>query len=216
MVSRKTSAPIVVDDLIRCGLEILRTHGLADVSMRRVATTLGVRPSALYWHVKDKQSLLALMADEILAGMKIRNTDSLSHRALTLYQGLLATRDAAELVSSVIALGTGGNRLRRSLRQAREMDQEPDPELLTDTLVSLILGAAVVSQQRLQAEQLGLTTADTVPERNQVRSDFAQMLKVVIPSSASGAEGLRVGAPQPHGDQHGQHHLGEVTGQEDQ
>lgn len=216
MVSRKTSVPIVVDDLIRCGLEILRTHGLADVSMRRVATTLGVRPSALYWHVKDKQSLLALMADEILAGIQIRNTDSLSHRALTLYQGLLATRDAAELVSSVIALGTGGNRLRRSLRQAREMDQEPDPELLTDTLVSLILGAAVVSQQRLQAEQLGLTTADTVPERNQVRSDFTQMLKVVIPSSASGAEGLRVGAPQPHGDQHGQYHLGEVTGQEDQ
>ncbi|PXA76347.1 hypothetical protein DCC26_09385, partial [Auritidibacter sp. NML120779] len=121
--------------------------------------------------------MLALMADEILAGIQIRNTDSLSHRALTLYQGLLATRDAAELVSSVIALGTGGNRLRRSLRQAREMDQEPDPELLTDTLVSLILGAAVVSQQRLQAEQLGLTTADTVPERNQVRSDFTQMLK---------------------------------------
>ncbi|EMY32420.1 TetR family transcriptional regulator [Arthrobacter crystallopoietes BAB-32] len=50
-------------------MEILRNYGLADLSMRRLARDLGVQPGALYWHVKNKQELLVVLAGRILAGV---------------------------------------------------------------------------------------------------------------------------------------------------
>ncbi|QZY50933.1 TetR/AcrR family transcriptional regulator [Leucobacter tenebrionis] len=54
-------------DVVAAGLRVLDAQGLEGCSMRRVAAELGVQPSALYHHVPDKQTLLALMADEIVA-----------------------------------------------------------------------------------------------------------------------------------------------------
>jgi TetR/AcrR family transcriptional regulator, tetracycline repressor protein len=50
-------------------MEILRSYGLADLSMRRLARDLGVQPGALYWHVKNKQELLGVLAAQILAAV---------------------------------------------------------------------------------------------------------------------------------------------------
>ena len=54
-------------DVVRAGVEILDAYGLGDLSMRRLAERLGVKAGALYWHVANKQSLLAAVSDEILA-----------------------------------------------------------------------------------------------------------------------------------------------------
>ncbi|MFC6236032.1 TetR/AcrR family transcriptional regulator, partial [Leucobacter soli] len=56
-------------DVVEAALRVLDAHGLENCSMRRVAAELGVQPSALYHHVPDKQTLLALMADEIVRGV---------------------------------------------------------------------------------------------------------------------------------------------------
>lgn len=48
-------------------LEILDAYGLADLTMRRLGDHLGVRASAVYWHVPNKQTLLARVADAIWA-----------------------------------------------------------------------------------------------------------------------------------------------------
>lgn len=53
-------------DVVSAALRVLDEQGLENCSMRRVATALGVQPSALYHHVPNKQTLLALMADEIV------------------------------------------------------------------------------------------------------------------------------------------------------
>jgi AcrR family transcriptional regulator len=53
--------------IIDAALDILRSYGLADLSMRRLARDLGVQPGALYWHVKNKQELLGVLAERILA-----------------------------------------------------------------------------------------------------------------------------------------------------
>ena len=45
---------------------MLDRYGLADLTMRRLATELGVQPSALYHHFPNKQALLAAVADEVL------------------------------------------------------------------------------------------------------------------------------------------------------
>lgn len=160
-------------ELSRVGLRLLSEHGLADVSMRRVAKEFDVAVSALYWHVKDKQSLLGAMVDELLANVEFASptgdwrTD-LTTRAELIYDTILHTRDAAELTASVLALGTGGTKLREAL------DEVSPDTVTTDAIMSLLIGHATLHQQRIQAQALGI---DVAPITN---STFRQTLQLLI------------------------------------
>ena len=166
---------ITRDELSRVGLRLLANHGLADVSMRRVAKEFDVAVSALYWHVKDKQSLLGAMVDQLLTDLHIAQpTDNwradLIGRAELLYTTLLDTRDAAELTASVLALGTGGTRM-------REIIDEVSPNTVTtDAIMSLLIGHATLNQQRMQAQALGIDVAPTTT------TTFRQALDLLIDS----------------------------------
>lgn len=59
-------------EIISTALGILDAYGLNDLTMRRLADSLDVKASALYWHVANKQSLLAELVDKILAGLEPR------------------------------------------------------------------------------------------------------------------------------------------------
>lgn len=83
-------------------LEILRTYGLADVSMRRVATTLGVAPGALYWHIENKQELIASLAAEIVAPATNTPPADPEQLCAQLRHDVLAVRDGAEVVLAAI------------------------------------------------------------------------------------------------------------------
>lgn len=67
------------DRILSTALELLNSYGLADVTMRRVSTTLGVAPGALYWHVANKQALIAGMAEEILSPVEGSNPVDFCH-----------------------------------------------------------------------------------------------------------------------------------------
>lgn len=91
-------------DLLQAATAILDEFGLADLSMRRVAGALDVQPSALYTHVPDKQTLLAGVADLILAEVDEplgRWRPAMEEWAANLRRVLLAHRDSAELVLTV-------------------------------------------------------------------------------------------------------------------
>ena len=53
-------------DVVDAATAILDAHGIADLTMRRVARELNVTPGALYWHFASKQELLGAVADRIL------------------------------------------------------------------------------------------------------------------------------------------------------
>lgn len=99
-------------DVVDAAIAILDEYGLGDLTMRRLATALGVQPGALYWHVANKQALLGAVADTILDGldddMPAGDWDlrfnELAHR---LRAALLAHRDGAEVVAAAHALRTG-------------------------------------------------------------------------------------------------------------
>ena len=81
-------------------LDILARYGLGDLSMRRLARELNVQPSALYWHVKDKQELFVLIAKRINAEINARcppASDPLA-AAMALRETLLTYRDGAEIM----------------------------------------------------------------------------------------------------------------------
>jgi TetR/AcrR family tetracycline transcriptional repressor len=95
------------DVLIETGLRLLDEVGLDGLTVRRLATELGVQSPALYWHVKTKQELLDGMADAIIqsAGMgPPRGGESwqewLRRRARGYRRALLAHRDGARVVAA--------------------------------------------------------------------------------------------------------------------
>ncbi|WP_439679598.1 TetR/AcrR family transcriptional regulator [Embleya sp. MST-111070] len=63
--TRKRPA-VTLDALVEAGLAVLERDGLDALSMRSVAAELEVRAPSLYWHVRDKEELLDLLADGLL------------------------------------------------------------------------------------------------------------------------------------------------------
>jgi AcrR family transcriptional regulator len=58
--------------LVREALDVVRRRGADDVSLRRVAQTLGVSPSAAYAHFPDKHSLMVAVAHRGMDTLDIR------------------------------------------------------------------------------------------------------------------------------------------------
>ncbi|HEY5882332.1 MAG TPA: TetR family transcriptional regulator [Nakamurella sp.] len=52
-------------------LDVADREGIAAVSIRRIAQDFDVTPMALYWHVKNKDELLAAMGDRVLDVVEI-------------------------------------------------------------------------------------------------------------------------------------------------
>ena len=63
---RTPSRALSTDAVVDAALEIADADGLEAVSLRRLASTFGVTPMALYRHVRDKDHLLDLMAGRLL------------------------------------------------------------------------------------------------------------------------------------------------------
>ncbi|MGN9837270.1 TetR/AcrR family transcriptional regulator [Nonomuraea sp. H19] len=53
------------DQIVRAAIEVLDAEGVEGLNMRRLGTWLGAAATAVYWHVKSKDELLVLAADEL-------------------------------------------------------------------------------------------------------------------------------------------------------
>lgn len=153
------------EDVVETALRILDEFGLADLSMRRLAGVLEVQPSALYWHVPNKQTLLALVADQIIdRAATVDHAVAGGWKAITLAESiairdaLLAFRDGAEVVSSTLALGLGADGALARIRVGIDAVC-PDVEMAriaSESILFLILGQVWHEQQRMQADSLGV------------------------------------------------------------
>lgn len=56
---------MTVDRIVAAGMSVFNEVGYDRLSMRLVAARLGVQPGSLYYHVRNKAVLLALMADRV-------------------------------------------------------------------------------------------------------------------------------------------------------
>ena len=53
--------------LVRAALDLLGEAGLEGLTMRTLAERLGMRAASLYWHIRNKDQLLGLLAEAIVA-----------------------------------------------------------------------------------------------------------------------------------------------------
>jgi TetR/AcrR family transcriptional regulator, tetracycline repressor protein len=96
------------ETVVRTALRVLDEVGLDGLTLRRIATELGVQAPALYWHFKNKQELLDEMATTVFAdaigAIELPNEQGTwSEWAIgygkTLHQLLLRYRDGAKMFS---------------------------------------------------------------------------------------------------------------------
>ncbi|WHE35650.1 TetR family transcriptional regulator [Microbacterium sp. BDGP8] len=180
------------DDVVDAALELLDRVGLPDLSMRRLAEHLGVQPSALYWHVENKQQLLAAVSARILRPVSAADEAGTSldvaarEVAVRLHDSLLAYRDGAEVVSSSLALGLveppAHARLRAVALERGESASLADT--IADTVTHFVVGFTFHQQQRRSADAWGAASGDVAasPERIAASDDdgFTAALDLII------------------------------------
>jgi TetR/AcrR family tetracycline transcriptional repressor len=158
----RLSAPETLEDrrtlIVRAALDLLDADGFDQMSLRRLASHLGMHAPGLYWYIESKQDLIDLMAKEILEhgladlqrpspGMKWE--DWLVDLACTTRGALLARRDGARVVGSAFLLKTGA--FTSAIEIALEILETAGFESLlalgaTMTLIRFSIGAALGEQ----------------------------------------------------------------------
>lgn len=153
------------ESIVEAACTILDDYGLADLTMRRVAESLGVKAGALYWHFPNKQSLLAAVADEVLKDLPVPSAVDglrwLIDWASGIRDRLLSHRDAAELVASTRAMGLGrvdpAQLARAELQRRGAAVDEADG--VTQAFIHFILGHVMEEQTQSQLAALGVITS---------------------------------------------------------
>ena len=170
-------------DILAAARGILAEHSLADLTMRRLATDLGVRPNALYWHFPNKQSMLAALAENILATIPGPAPDidwaTDVHRLATdMRAALLAVPDSAEVVSSAWASGLAERGMETTIVDVAVAGGLP-PQVaagLATAICQLTIGLTIEEQTRTQMERLGVTG----PSGRLFTDEFEAALDVIL------------------------------------
>ena len=64
-VKRESKHRLDRDQVVAIAMDLADREGLDAVTIRRLASELGVTPMALYWHFEDKQALLDALSDQL-------------------------------------------------------------------------------------------------------------------------------------------------------
>lgn len=142
--------------------------------MRRVAASLEVQPSALYHHVPNKQTLLALMADEIVRDVG-RGASDARELCVELRNAMLAVRDGADVVATASAFRLGASGVERRLA-----------ELVGDdgarTLLLYTFGHTQSTQTHRQAAEFGaLVDLEQTPiSARELDASFERGLDIIL------------------------------------
>jgi AcrR family transcriptional regulator len=107
---RRTRRQLDRARVVAAALALMDDVGLDSLTMRRLAQQLEVTAGSLYRHVRDKDELLVLLADEISGQVPVVRLDlpwqqALTEAAFAVRRVLLGHRDAARLLASVPPAG---------------------------------------------------------------------------------------------------------------
>jgi TetR/AcrR family transcriptional regulator, tetracycline repressor protein len=95
------------EQVVQRAVELMAEAGLEALTLRRLATELGVSAPTLYWHVRNKRELLDLMAEALVARTGRTTSPApgqpwwewLAERARRQFRALISHRDAALVVA---------------------------------------------------------------------------------------------------------------------
>lgn len=177
-MARQRDISIDRESILRAAFALLDDAGLDGITMRALATRLSVQAPAIYWHVRDKAELTAMMA-------------------VDLYRRGRTGLDACDSPNAwLLQLGTG---LARALGQHRDAGRllamasplaRPDEENARAMAAPLCaFGFSVTGALEAQAAVLSLTLGWALYHEN---AAMAEYLSQMFDLDASYAKGLRL------------------------
>ncbi|GAA4223305.1 TetR/AcrR family transcriptional regulator C-terminal domain-containing protein [Actinomadura meridiana] len=165
--------------IVKAAIKVADAEGLDAVSIRRIASELGVRAMSLYTHIDAKEDLLDLMYDEIAEEVLIKGELPDDWRE-AIFQIAHKEREAGlrhpwtfELAHRSPRVGPNGLRhAEQSLAAAALLTDDPESMLAIVTTVDhYMLGYTVREQHISEIGENGLERAHTsLLERQYVRS----------------------------------------------
>lgn len=177
-MARQRDISIDRESILRAAFSLLEEAGLDGITMRALAARLSVQAPALYWHVRDKADLTAMMATHLYARAR------------------LGLADCADPASWLVQLGTGLAQIIGEHRDAARLlaiaspltrPDEENARVLAGSLCAF--GFSVTDALEAQAAVLSLTLGWALYHENKA---MAQYLSQMFDLDASYAKGLRL------------------------
>ncbi|MBZ6083902.1 TetR/AcrR family transcriptional regulator C-terminal domain-containing protein [Streptomyces olivaceus] len=155
---------ITREQIVTAALELLDDQGMDAVTVRALASRLDVRPSALYWHVRNKQELLDEMATEVMrrvAGAFAAVPpgdgwrDDLAAYTRVLRSEYLLHRDGARIFSGTRITDPDVVRMKEPLfeRWTASGWKPADADDAIDLVTAFAVGFVIEEQERRQAAE---------------------------------------------------------------
>jgi TetR/AcrR family transcriptional regulator, tetracycline repressor protein len=189
------------EQVVKRAVDLMAEAGLEALTLRRLATELGVSAPTLYWHVRNKRQLLDLMAEALVARAG-RSTspapgqpwwDWLADRARRMFRVLTSHRDAALVVAGNRPTETTLPDVEQVLASLVTVGFPPAEALRTVLSISnYVIGCAVEHQAE--------AARDEDPERDARLLEQAEQLPTLRGAMAA------IGRPGPAADDDGFEH----------
>ena len=138
MATRTTKERLSRDTVTEHALALADAEGIEAVTIRRLATDLGVTPMALYWHFADKERLLDAVAELVLSQVRLPADDESrpwDERLREVLDRLVGVLSAHPSTTDVV--------------KTRILQSEPGLEL-TERVLGLLRGAGLSPEQSAQ------------------------------------------------------------------
>jgi AcrR family transcriptional regulator len=185
--------------VVKAALEMLDTVGVDGLSMRALAERLGVKAASLYWHLRDKEQLLEMVAENVLDRVEVPTSPSewrpqIATACETLAQLLSEHRAAAAVVLGNL-LVVQRSRVTRDVTRILQLAGLDDAEgaafaLVVESAASASSSSAAAPRPR---EGEGMTLAiDSGSWRVMIRAALHGTLDVATPARGGGAASVDV------------------------
>lgn len=189
-------AKIKREDVIEKALELLKEGGLEAITTRRLAQRLGVESASLYWHVKDKSTLLGEMATTIITRHHTIETPQdtkqwekwFSDNACSFRNALLAYPDGAMLHAGSIP---SYNNLIKAAPKIQYLVRagfsEREAQMAMLTMSQFIIGCVIEEQTRDKRGILKLAPIEKL-KKSQGDTDIDTLASDVINAVENGLQ----------------------------
>ncbi|MDO8733271.1 MAG: TetR/AcrR family transcriptional regulator C-terminal domain-containing protein [Actinomycetota bacterium] len=171
------------DEIARAALEFGSSEGFDQLSMRSLARVLGVTPMALYHHVANKQDLLSMLVEEVLAPIEVPDPDfgTWQERLGELQRRIKISNErypGIDIVISEVRLTKNGERLMQGYLQILRDGgfSEREAMLGLSTIYTLAYGTSLVNRQ-LDAVGSQSETKRAVAESPSLAREWLRLLK---------------------------------------
>ncbi|MDO9485258.1 MAG: TetR family transcriptional regulator [Actinomycetota bacterium] len=171
------------EEITRVALEFGSREGFEQLSMRSLARVLGVTPMALYHHVADKQDLLSMLVDEVLAPVEVPGLEFGTWQERLAEQQFRnrvasAPYPGIDVVISEVKLTKHGERLMQGYLQILRDGgfSEREAMLGLNTIYTVGYGTSLINRQ-LGAPSSHKETKRTGKESPSLASEWRRLLK---------------------------------------